>query len=74
MWLRIGELYLWWKCNFCGIEKETYDYLWQCYKIKDIVQDIIKMFKEFLVNIITEFSKEEINKDQLVDKVEELAM
>ncbi|PKC53810.1 hypothetical protein RhiirA1_478525 [Rhizophagus irregularis] len=26
-----------WKCNFCGIEEETYDHLWQCYKIKDIV-------------------------------------
>ncbi|PKK60769.1 hypothetical protein RhiirC2_870830 [Rhizophagus irregularis] len=63
-----------WKCNFCGIEEETYDHLWQCYKIKDIVQEIISIFKKFLVNIIIEFSKDEINKDQLVDKVEELAM
>ena len=62
------------KCNFCGIDEETYDHLWQCYKIKDIVQEIISIFKKFLVNIIIEFSKDEINKDQLVDKVEELAM
>ncbi|EXX58696.1 hypothetical protein RirG_195570 [Rhizophagus irregularis DAOM 197198w] len=51
-----------WKCNFCGIEEETYDHLWQCYKIKDIVQEIISIFKKFLVNIIIEFSKDEINK------------
>ncbi|PKY45314.1 hypothetical protein RhiirA4_459856 [Rhizophagus irregularis] len=52
-----------WKCNFCGIEEETYDHLWQCCKIKDVMQDITKKFKEFLVNIVIELSKDKINKD-----------
>ncbi|CAB4429683.1 unnamed protein product [Rhizophagus irregularis] len=61
-----------WKCNFCGIEEETFDHFWKCIKIQDIVQNIIKRFKMFLVNIIGEFSKEEIDKQQFEDKVEKL--
>lgn len=52
-----------WKCNFCGIEEETYDYFWQYFRTKDIVKDIVKKFKEFLVNIIIEFSKDKVNKN-----------
>ncbi|PKY60204.1 hypothetical protein RhiirA4_483648 [Rhizophagus irregularis] len=51
-----------------------FDHFWKCIKIQDIVQDIIKRFKTFLVNIIGEFSKEEIDKQQLEDKVEKLNM
>ncbi|PKY35463.1 hypothetical protein RhiirB3_456290 [Rhizophagus irregularis] len=56
------------------VNEETYDHLWQCCKIKDIVQDIIKKFKEFLKNLIINFSKDKVNKNQFVDKVEELDM
>ncbi|RGB38228.1 hypothetical protein C1646_755958 [Rhizophagus diaphanus] len=61
-----------WKCNFCGVEEETFNHLWRCVKIKDIVQDIIKRFKNFLVNIISDISKKEIDHSLLSDRVEEL--
>ncbi|GET55848.1 hypothetical protein GLOIN_2v1767912 [Rhizophagus irregularis DAOM 181602=DAOM 197198] len=41
-----------WKCNFCKIEEETFDHFWKCSKIQNVVQDIIKGLKIFLVKII----------------------
>ncbi|GET55849.1 hypothetical protein GLOIN_2v1767912 [Rhizophagus irregularis DAOM 181602=DAOM 197198] len=38
-----------WKCNFCKIEEETFDHFWKCSKIQNVVQDIIKGLKIFLV-------------------------
>ncbi|PKK60973.1 hypothetical protein RhiirC2_792511 [Rhizophagus irregularis] len=45
-----------------------------CSKTTDIVQDIIKKFKEFLKKMLVEFSKEEINEIQLEKQIEDLDM
>ncbi|CAB5354021.1 unnamed protein product [Rhizophagus irregularis] len=50
-----------WKCNFCKIEEETFEHFWKCSKIQNIMQDIIKQLKIFLVKIIQEYSRDDID-------------
>ncbi|CAB4492360.1 hypothetical protein RhiirA1_478186 [Rhizophagus irregularis] len=59
-----------WKCNFCSIE----EHLWRCDKIQNVMQYIVKGFKLFLVNIIFEISKNDLDRHQVECKVEELDM
>ncbi|PKY55160.1 hypothetical protein RhiirA4_474444 [Rhizophagus irregularis] len=63
-----------WKCNFCKVEEETFEHFWVCVKMKDVVKEIIKRFKSFLVKFIQESSREEIDTQELFDKITELNM
>ncbi|PKC01863.1 hypothetical protein RhiirA5_426067 [Rhizophagus irregularis] len=53
-----------WKLNIYD-EKETIEHLWRCDKIQEVVQYIIKGFKLFLVNIIFEISKKDLDRHQI---------
>ncbi|RGB23812.1 hypothetical protein C1646_773959 [Rhizophagus diaphanus] len=53
-----------WKCNFCEVVRQD----------KRYCTLIIKRFKNFLVNIISDTSKEEIDHSLLLNRVEELKM
>ncbi|CAB4406683.1 unnamed protein product [Rhizophagus irregularis] len=63
-----------WKCNFCKIEEETFEHFWKCSKIQDVVQNIINRLKIFLAKVIQEYSREEIDTQELKGKVNELDM
>ncbi|CAB5367294.1 unnamed protein product [Rhizophagus irregularis] len=61
-----------WKCNFCKIEEETFDHFWKCSKIQNVVQDILIRLKIFLVKIIQEYSRNDIDIHELKIKINEL--
>ncbi|PKK56625.1 hypothetical protein RhiirC2_799627 [Rhizophagus irregularis] len=63
-----------WRCNFCKIEEETFDHFWKCSKIQNVVEDILKQLKIFLVKIIQEYSRDDINTQELKSKINELNM
>ncbi|PKK44882.1 hypothetical protein RhiirC2_804014, partial [Rhizophagus irregularis] len=63
-----------WKCNFCRIEEETFDHFWKCSKIQNVVQDILIRLKIFLVKIIQEYSRDDIDVHELRVKINELGM
>ncbi|CAB4378400.1 unnamed protein product [Rhizophagus irregularis] len=63
-----------WKCNFCKIEEETFDHFWKCSKIQNVVQDILIRLKVFLVKIIQEYSRNDIDIHELKVKINKLGM
>ncbi|EXX54529.1 hypothetical protein RirG_233540 [Rhizophagus irregularis DAOM 197198w] len=63
-----------WRCNFCKIEEETFDHFWKCSKIQNVVQDILKRLKIFLVKIIQEYSRDDIDTQELKGKINEFGM
>ncbi|PKC58605.1 hypothetical protein RhiirA1_540992 [Rhizophagus irregularis] len=63
-----------WKCNFCKIEEETFDHFWKCSKIQNVVQDILIRLKIFLAKIIQEYSRDDIDIQELKVKINELGM
>ncbi|CAB4482752.1 unnamed protein product [Rhizophagus irregularis] len=61
-----------WRCNFCKIEEETFDHFWKCSKIQNVVQDILIRLKIFLAKIIQEYSRDDIDIQELKVKINEL--
>ncbi|POG61281.1 hypothetical protein GLOIN_2v1786842 [Rhizophagus irregularis DAOM 181602=DAOM 197198] len=55
-------------------KEETSEYFWKCSKIQNVVQDIIKRLKIFLVKIIQEYSKDDIDTQKLKSKINGLSM